>query len=178
MDNEAGNILLSIARSSISDALGLPTKAPDDAPWLKNEGASFVTLTLSGKLRGCIGSIEAHRPIGDDVKANSYAAAFKDPRFQPLTAHELHAVRVEVSVLSTITSLEFSDEQDAIGKLRPHIDGVVFQYKAHRSTFLPQVWESLPQPKDFIAHLKQKAGLPANFWEDDIKLSRYTVTKW
>ena len=178
MHTDAGNVLLRIARSTISAALGLAIKTQEDAPWLRDNGASFVTLKLNETLRGCVGSLTARRPLLDDLKANAYAAAFKDPRFSPLAAQELQAVRVEVSVLSATTPIEFSDKHDALEKLRPNIDGVIFQYKEYCSTFLPQVWESLPRPEDFIAQLKEKAGLPVDFWENDIRLSRYTVTKW
>ena len=141
-------------------------------------GASFVTLTRRGDLRGCIGSLEAHRPLGLDVRENAVAAAFRDPRFMPLSRKEFDGVRVEVSVLSPHEPLVLGSEKDALDVLRPGIDGVVFEYGHHRSTFLPQVWEQLPDPAEFIAHLKRKAGLPMDFWADEVRLSRYTVDKW
>ncbi len=179
MDSDRGSILLLIARATISQALGLPVEAPiTNASWLKEPGASFVTLKLQQQLRGCVGSLVAHRALDIDVKNNALAAAFKDPRFTPLAASELHAVRMEVSILTPATPLEFLGEQDVFQKLIPHVDGVVFEYQEHRSTFLPQVWESLPNPQVFMTHLKQKAGVAADFWSDDIKLSRYGVIKW
>jgi AmmeMemoRadiSam system protein A len=179
MESNSGNTLLSIARATISQALGSTMETPtNNAPWLQQHGASFVTLKLRQQLRGCIGTLVAHRPLGDDVKNNALAAAFRDPRFTPLVASELHTVRIEVSVLSDASAMEFVDEQDVYRKLNPHVDGVVFEYKEHRSTFLPQVWESLPDPRVFIAHLKQKAGVPVEFWSNDVKLSLYTVSKW
>ena len=178
MPIEQGPILLAIARAEISTALGRPLPLATDAPWLHEHAATFVTLTQTGKLRGCIGSLEAHRPLVQDVKANALAAAFHDPRFTPLTLLELDLTRVEVSLLSATQALNFKDEHDALAQLRPHIDGIVFEYQHHRSTFLPQVWEQLPDPQTFMAQLKGKAGLAADFWANDVKLARYTVQKW
>jgi AmmeMemoRadiSam system protein A len=148
------------------------------AEWLEHPGASFVTLTKGGDLRGCIGSLEAHRPLAEDVRANAVAAAFRDPRFMPLSREEFGDIRVEVSLLSPTEPLAAGSEAEALAALRPGVDGVVFEYAHHRSTFLPQVWEQLPQPAEFLAHLKRKAGLPQDFWAADVRLSRYTVSKW
>lgn len=178
MSAERGKILLAIARASIATALHRPMQADESPAWLREPGATFVTLTQHGELRGCIGSLEAHRPLLEDVKANARAAAFHDPRFNPLKAEELDVTRVEVSLLSPQQALEFRDEQDALAQLRPLVDGIVFEYGHHRSTFLPQVWEQLPRKEDFMGRLKQKAGLPPDFWADDVKLSRYAVEKW
>jgi AmmeMemoRadiSam system protein A len=138
----------------------------------------FVTLTERGELRGCIGSLEAWRPLHDDVVANARAAAFNDPRFAPLRAEDLSGVRVEVSLLSPAQAMSFTSEEDAIRQLRPGLDGVILEIGRHRGTFLPQVWESLPEPRQFMAQLKRKAGLPPNFWSADVNLSRYSVEKW
>jgi AmmeMemoRadiSam system protein A len=138
-------------------------------------GASFVTLMAGGHLRGCIGSLEAYRPLHDDVPANALAAAFHDPRFAPLGSDELDAIRIEVSVLSTPVPMAFASEADALRKLRPGIDGVILEARDRRATFLPQVWADLPDPAIFIRHLKRKAGLWAEYWQD-IRLWRYTVT--
>ncbi|MEK6663156.1 MAG: AmmeMemoRadiSam system protein A [Pseudomonadota bacterium] len=178
MPIDQGACLLTIARAEISTALGRQITAEADAPWLHHPGATFVTLTQAGELRGCIGSLEAHRPLLLDVKANALAAAFQDPRFMPLTLHELELTRVEISLLSTSEALTFNDQQDALSQLRPHIDGIIFEYRHYRSTFLPQVWEQLPDAETFMAHLKRKAGLTADFWAENVRLSRYTVTKW
>ena len=129
-------------------------------------------------MRGCIGTLEAHRPLGLDVRENAVAAAFRDPRFMPLTLAEFEEIRVEVSLLSPTEALAVMSEAHALASLRPGIDGVVFEYGHYRSTFLPQVWEQLPDPAEFLAHLKRKAGLAADFWADQVRLSRYTVTKW
>jgi hypothetical protein len=129
-------------------------------------------------LRGCIGTLESHRSLLADVKSNAVSAALRDPRFPPLSASEIGITRIEVSLLSPTEPMVFKDEADALAQLRPGVDGVVFEAGHLRSTFLPQVWEQLPTPQLFMAHLKSKAGLPENFWADNIKLSRYTVSKW
>ncbi len=182
-DTGKGRILLPIARAAISRALNVPraadeSTADESAPWLAEHGACFVTLTQYGELRGCIGTLQAHRPLLADVKRNAVFAALRDPRFAPLSAQELDITTVEISLLSPTQAMDFQGETDALAQLRPGVDGIVFEYASYRSTFLPQVWEQLPQPRQFMAHLKRKAGLPDNFWAEDVKLSRYTVTKW
>lgn len=179
MATDQGKTLLSIARAAIAQALHAPHAAADEtAAWLAEPGASFITLTQSGELRGCIGTLQAHRPLLVDIKSNAVSAALHDPRFLPLTLEEFATVQVEVSLLTAPQPLVFTNETDALAQLRPGIDGVVFEYGRHRSTFLPQVWESLAQPSLFLAMLKRKAGLPDNFWAEDVKMSRYTVSKW
>jgi len=176
---ERGATLLAVARDAIAERLGeAVTGHATNAAWLQEPGASFVTLTQQGALRGCIGSLEAHRPLLDDVRANAVAAALRDSRFPPLSAPELPRTRIEVSLLSDAQDMEYETEAHALAQLRPGVDGVVLQYGRRRGTFLPQVWESLPQPEDFLGQLKRKAGLPADFWDDGIRLSRYTVNKW
>lgn len=178
LDAEAGLILLPIARSAIAMKLGKTHPANEEAAWLRERGACFVTLTHSRKLRGCIGTLRAHRALLEDVKANAVAAAFRDPRFKPLSEIEFEAIEVEISLLSALEAMSFADEQDALAQLRAGVDGLVFEYGRHSSTFLPQVWESFSDPAEFMAHLKHKAGLPPDFWDLEVKLSRYTVTKW
>jgi len=173
-----GQVLLQIARASIASKFGEQPQQPAATEWLNRPGATFVTLTLNGQLRGCIGSLTAHRPLIEDVRNNAIAAAFQDPRFSPLDAEEFTYVKIEVSLLSPAQAMQFSSEADALAQLNPHIDGIIFECNHHRSTFLPQVWEQLPQPEIFMTHLKNKAGLPSDFWSEDIKLSRYTVSKW
>ena len=175
---EKGRTLLELARSEIAAKLGHEIIRPAEGIWLQTPGASFVTLTRQGELRGCIGSLEAHRPLGVDVRENAIAAAFRDPRFMPLTRAEFGDVRVEVSLLSPTEAMTVASEADALAALRPHVDGVVFEYQNFRSTFLPQVWEQLPDPAQFLAYLKRKAGLPMDFWAEQVRLSRYTVSKW
>ena len=175
---EKGASLLTLARAEIAKQFWAHLPAPSAQPWMAEPGASFVTLTRQGELRGCIGTLEAHRPLGQDVRENALAAAFRDPRFMPLARAEYDDVRVEVSVLSPHEALAVGSEKDALAVLRPGIDGVVFEYAHYRSTFLPQVWEQLPDPAEFMAHLKRKAGVPKEFWADSVRLSRYTVSKW
>ncbi|MDP1707989.1 MAG: AmmeMemoRadiSam system protein A [Gammaproteobacteria bacterium] len=178
MHTEQGAILLGLARASIHAALGGPAANPAAADWLRERGACFVTLTQHDRLRGCIGTLEAHRPLMEDVRANAVAAAFHDPRFIPLTAPELPHTCIEISLLSRMEPLDFKDESDLHAQLRPHTDGVVLRYGAQRGTFLPQVWQHLPGTRDFLRELKQKAGLPADFWAQEIEVYRYTVRKW
>ncbi len=174
-----GEVLIPIARAAIYDAFGRPyDETNEDFPWLHEKGASFVTLTQNQQLRGCIGTLEAHRPLLIDVKANAEAAAFRDPRFSPLTEAELSHTKIEISLLSAMQAMAFADEHDALAQLQPGIDGVVFEFGRYRSTFLPQVWEQLPDADIFMAHLKHKAGLQPAFWDDEVKLYRYTVSKW
>lgn len=175
---DPGAVLLPLARAAIAQELGRPQAADDSAPWLHERGACFVTLTQQGELRGCIGTLEAHRPLLADLRANAVAAAVRDPRFAPLTLRELDRTEVEVSLLSPMQALVFRSEGEALAQLRPGTDGVVFEYGARRSTFLPQVWEQLPQVEDFMAYLKRKAGLPTDFWHAEVRLQRYTVSKW
>ena len=179
MSSETGVALLAIARSAIAQALGKPAAAvPEDDPTLQRTGACFVTLTQQGRLRGCIGSLQASRSLLADVKANAVAAALHDPRFPALSVSEMDRTEIEVSLLSPLQPVGFTSESHALAQLRPGVDGVVLEYGRHRSTFLPQVWEQLPNASEFIAHLKAKAGLPTDFWAHDLKLQRYQVSKW
>ena len=178
MPTDHGQTLLSIARAAISTALGRKLQANEDAPWLQEPGACFVTLTQQGQLRGCIGSLQASRTLLADVKANAVAAAREDPRFSPLIASELDHTEIEVSLLSSMQALCFDSEAHALAQLQAGVDGVVFEFNHYRSTFLPQVWEQLPTPQEFMAHLKRKAGLSPGFWSEGVRLQRYSVRKW
>lgn len=173
-----GFTLLTIARNAIERNFGLEARTVTPHPMLSHPGATFVTLTQNGQLRGCIGSLKAHRPLANDVAENALAAAFRDPRFPPLTKEELDRTRVEVSLLEASEPMEFSDEADAMARLRPGVDGVILAHGSRHATFLPQVWESLPDPQRFMDQLKLKAGLPASFWDERITLARYGVQKW
>lgn len=176
--NDAGTVLLPLARAAIATELGMAHAADVGQPWLAQQGASFITLMSENRLRGCIGTLRPHRALADDVKANAVGAAFRDPRFKPLTAAEFTTLSVEVSVLSALEHMSFGDEADVLRQLRAGTDGLIFQYGHHTSTFLPQVWEKFQDPADFLAQLKYKAGLPPDFWDPGVKLSRYTVFKW
>lgn len=175
---DTARTLLPIARASIATRLGKAHPADESAAWLREHRASFITLNLNKKLRGCIGSLQAHRTLLDDIKANAQAAAFKDPRFKPLTMAEYEQIEVEISLLSALSALTFSDEAAALAQLTPHVHGVIFQYGHHRSTYLPQVWDNFADPVMFLATLKQKAGLPPNFWDATVKIHTYTVAKF
>lgn len=177
-NTELGAALLRLARASIGEKLGKPLPVDARHARLHEPGATFVTLTQGGQLRGCIGSLEAHRPLAQDVRENAQAAAFRDPRFTPLAVEEFEFTSVEVSLLTPAAPMAFRDEADFMAQLRPGVDGIVFQYGRHRSTFLPQVWESLPDSVQFMQQLKRKAGLPPNFWHEEVCIARYEVTKW
>ncbi len=175
---EQGRLLIALARNAIASEFEQPGAELPHPDWLNEPGAAFVTLTQQGELRGCIGSLEALRALADDVQSNARAAAFKDPRFPPLSRDELAGTRVEVSILSPAEPMRFGSEADALAQLRPGIDGVIFEHGWHRATFLPQVWEQLPDARQFMANLKRKAGLAADFWADNVRLSRYQVEKF
>ena len=177
-DPDLGRALLTIARSAIGAELGLRSIANASHVALAQPAATFVTLKLADELRGCIGSLKPLRPLGVDVRENAIAAAFRDPRFPPLAVAEYEAVAVEISLLSADERLNVRDEADLLARLRPNVDGLVLEYGHHRATFLPQVWESLPEPRDFLVALKRKAGLPGDFWSPRVSVSRYGVTKW
>ncbi len=173
-----GRLLIALARAAISSEFGAPWPDLPRPVWLDEPAATFVTLHLHGKLRGCIGSLDARRPLYDDVTRNAYAAAFDDPRFPPLGADELPAVDIEVSVLTVPQPLRFRSEADALSQFRPGVDGVIFQCGRRRATLLPQVWEQLPEPREFLRHLKMKAGLPADLTPHGVELSVYQVVRF
>lgn len=176
-----GSALIAIARRAIAEALGVDTPGPPlpDLATLAQPAATFVTLhDRDGELRGCIGRLEAVRPLLDDVRANALAAAFHDARFSPLRADEWRGLQVEVSLLEVPERLDVHTEAEALAALRPGEDGVIFEWQGHRSTYLPQVWEQLRDARNFLASLKRKAGLAADFWAPDVKLSRYRVRKF
>lgn len=169
--------LLDVARRSIEHGLhhgaALAVDGADFGEALQQQRASFVTLTIDSQLRGCIGTLEAYRPLVEDVAGNAYAAAFQDPRFRPLTASEFGPLHIHVSVLSPSTPMAFSGEADLVSQLRPGIDGLIIQQGARRATFLPSVWEQLPSAAEFFMHLKQKAGIGTA--GGDLQAWRYTT---
>lgn len=172
-------LLLNLAKDSIRYGLEHGRQMPLDTATcpaaLQAPGASFVTLHCNGELRGCIGNLMPARPLALDVVGNAYAAAFRDPRFPPLTASEFDALTIHISLLSPMEPLQFESEEELIAQLRPGIDGLVLEEPPRRGTFLPAVWESLPDPRDFLRQLKLKAGLPANYWSRTLRAQRYTV---
>lgn len=153
----------------------MPIDLTDYPAELTEKRASFVTLQLNGQLRGCIGSLEAYQPLVKDIAHNAYAAAFSDPRFSPLTAAEFAQIDIHLSILSKPQPLPCNSEADLLAKLRPGIDGLIIEASGQRATFLPSVWESLSSPNDFVHHLKLKAGLPVNYWSDDMQCFIYTT---
>lgn len=177
-NTELGFALLNAARTAIATQFGLTTSIPPEHPAMKQAGATFVTLMLDGQLRGCIGTLEAYRPLGEDVRANASAAAFGDPRFIPLTQAEFGRVQIEVSLLTQPEPIFFESETDALQQLRPGVDGVILSFNHRSSTFLPQVWEQLPDAWQFMAHLKIKGGHAPDWWSPEIELFRYEVKKW
>ena len=176
--DEAGRALLALARNAIESSLFATKEIRFDMSWLQQCGATFVTLTKDGQLRGCIGSLEAARPLGTDVAENALGAAFRDPRFPRLAADEWPRCQVEVSMLCAPKRMEFADEADLLAQLEPGVDGVILECDGKRSTFLPQVWESLPDKRAFMAELVKKAGLPADTRLARCRISRYRVAKF
>ena len=177
---DAGRTLLEIAKGAIANALGInpvPVKC-DHLPWLLQTGATFVTLTKEGALRGCIGSLAAARPLGQDVASNARAAAFEDPRFTKLTREEWPRCAVEVSLLSAPKPIRFADETDLYAQVRAGEDGLILECEGKRATYLPQVWEGLPDKRRFLLELMKKAGLPEDTRLARCKLWRYRVTKF
>lgn len=180
-DDELGTALLTIARQAIGARLGAAAAedlAAPELPELEMPAATFVTLSRNGELRGCIGSLEAHRPLRLDVAQNACAAAFRDARFAPVGSEEWPQVRVEVSLLDLPEPVAARDEAELRRQLRPGIDGVILRCGSNRATLLPQVWDELPEVADFLTQLKQKAGLPAHYWSSEIEIQRYRVRKW
>jgi AmmeMemoRadiSam system protein A len=178
-DTDFGPTLLALARQAIAHRLGhAPAPVVPDDPRLHEKGATFITLTKGSELRGCIGSLRRSRTLGDDVIANAVAAAMEDPRFPPLAADELDAIEIEVSVLSEPEFLDFFGEEELLAQLRPGEDGLIIFSGCRSATFLPQVWEQLPEPRQFLAALKHKAGLPINREVVELMAARYHVQKW
>ena len=171
--------LLEVARASIQHGLrhrqALEVNPGDYPESLRPLRATFVTLEKGGQLRGCIGALTAYQPLVQDVAAHAYAAAFEDPRFPELRMEEFSALEVHISVLSPPEPLHFGSEDELLAQLRPGEDGLILHFRHHRGTFLPSVWEHLADPYVFLAQLKQKAGLPLDFWSPELQVERYTT---
>ena len=164
--------LMRIAKKSVFAAANgrRPEPLQDSAlsPALLEDGAVFVTLTKSGQLRGCIGSLEAWQPLAEDVRLRAYQAAVEDPRFPPLRPSELPQLEIEISRLTEPVALPYERPEDLPGLLKPHQDGVILADGRRRATFLPQVWEQLPRPEEFLDHLCAKMGARSNLWREKV----------
>ncbi|MBI5826086.1 MAG: AmmeMemoRadiSam system protein A [Chloroflexi bacterium] len=162
--------LLRLARAAMEYAVKGKALPPLDlqslTPLLREDGATFVTLTINENLRGCIGTLEAYQPLAEDVREHAIAAALQDPRFPPVGDAELNRIRLEVSRLTAPRPLEYSTSEDLLKRLNPHVDGVILKDNFRRATFLPQVWEKIPDPAEFLSHLCQKMGARSNLWQE------------
>jgi AmmeMemoRadiSam system protein A len=173
-------VLLQIAKNSVLSQFDSSYKIDReelirDFPYLAKNGAAFVTLHYDDKLRGCIGSIIAHQSLLDDIISNARSAAFRDPRFQPLLENEFSHLKLEVSVLTEPELLEYDDYDDLLTKIRPKNDGLILKHGAFQGTFLPQVWEELTTPQEFLEHLSYKAGANPSIYEQHPMIYRYRV---
>jgi len=161
--------LLRMAREAIECGVRgeklLPLDESTLTPRLREEGASFVTLTVDGELRGCIGALEPYQSLAEDVREHTVAAALEDPRFPAVSERELDRIRIEISRLTRPVQLEYTDTNDLLSRLRPNVDGVILRDAARRSTFLPQVWEKLPDPVEFLNNLCYKMGADPYLWQ-------------
>lgn len=170
-------LLLDLARASIRHGLqaGRPLAVvlEDLAEELVVPRASFVTLEKNGRLRGCIGSLEAWRPLAVDVAGNAFAAAFRDPRFPPVQSDEVEELEIHLSLLTPPVAMTFSSETDLLAQLRPGVDGLILSDGSCRGTFLPSVWAELTTPQLFLTQLKRKAGLAADYWSPGLRIWRY-----
>ncbi|MFV2090365.1 MAG: AmmeMemoRadiSam system protein A [Pseudomonadales bacterium] len=180
-DNQERELLLRIARASIEQGFARTQALSEQElvaadmmrPGLYRQRASFITLTRDGELRGCTGSLEACRTVAADVARSAYRSAFSDYRFPSLQPRELGELRIEIAVLSPQMEIEVDTEQELIEMLQPLEDGLVIDDGPHRATFLPKVWESIPDARQFLSELKRKAGLPGDYWSPDIRVYRY-----
>ena len=182
LDLDARRRLLDIAAGSIRHGIehGKPCGISLDElpPALGERRATFVTLESDRRLRGCIGSLEATRPLARDVAHNAHASAFADPRFPPVEANEIEGLQIKISVLSPSVPMQVSSEADLVARLRPGIDGLVIEDDEKRATFLPSVWEKIPEPARFVRALTEKAGWPAGHWSETVKAWRYTTEEF
>lgn len=178
----AGTELLRLARGSIEYGIihrqPLPIQCDELPPALTEPAATFTTLRFRGELRGCCGTLEALHPLAEDVTRSAFRAAFRDPRFDPVGEDELGAIRLEVSVLSPLESMPVTDEAELLDRLMPGTDGLVIVADGRHATFLPQVWETLPDPRQFLAALKAKCGLATGYWSERLEFQRYQTTSY
>jgi AmmeMemoRadiSam system protein A len=176
-----GQTILDLAKTAILHALktGAPLKElPGDLPpELSESGASFVTLRKKGELRGCIGSPLAWRPLAADILENAFSAAFRDPRFRPLSPEEWEEVVLSISILTPPKPMQFRDQADLLAQLRPGIDGLIIEDIGKRALFLPAVWSQLPRPEIFLAQLKRKAGMAVDHWSANFAAQRFEAVE-
>jgi len=181
-ERTTGMQLLRLARSSIDYGLihreHMPVDCDELPRVLRDPGATFTTLHIQGQLRGCCGTLDAVRPLAEDVVRSAFRAAFHDPRFDPVGKHELDAMRLEVSVLSPLEPISVCNEADLLNSLAPGIDGLVIVADGASATFLPKVWDMLPDPRQFLAALKTKCGLADDYWADQLEFKRYRTTSY
>ena len=171
-------IVMESIQNGLSNGCAMEPGIEGVPPHLMEPGAVFVTLEKDGQLRGCVGSLEPKRSLINDVARNAYGAAFSDHRFSPLAAHELPGLQFHISLLTPMEPLAVKDRGDLVESLRPGRDGLLMEDPPHRSTFLPQVWDSLPDPRDFLGKLFLKAGLKKDHWSESIRFSRYSVEEF
>lgn len=179
-DEELQKVLRGVARESIEYGIAFAsTKLIDPREYpssIQESHASFVTIKIEEQLRGCMGSLKAHMPLVSDVSHNAHSAAFRDPRFSSLSSNEFEKATLSISVLSPASTVEFASQEDLLGKIQPNIDGLILRYRQQTGTFLPVVWENLPEPENFLKNLKAKAGLATDFWSEEITIERFTAT--
>ena len=174
-----GALLLTLARCAIKERFGGPVvERPEGDEWLDERRAVFVTLRQDGALRGCVGQVAARFTLWEAVREAALAAAFHDRRFFPVQADELSLVRIELSVLSAMESLEVTSQEDLLAQLRPGEDGLVLSFGPRSALFIPQMWKQLPEPRDFLAQLRRKAGLPGTQWLPGTRVERFTAEHW
>lgn len=166
---------IAYVRAVIQERLGGPRARPPKGGIFDEHVPNFVTLYDGARLQGCIGNLDPREPLARSLAYNAIAAAFDDPRNQELSLAQVPSLTVELSLLSPRAKVEFTSEREAREALRPHVDGALLEWDGYRGVFLPQVWKQLPTPKDFLDHLKVKAGLRRDFWADDVSIERFTI---
>lgn len=178
---EERSILRAVASDSIRHGLQFGEPSPVEIEGfplpLQEHGAAFVTLEIDGSLRGCVGSLSATFPLVEDVARNAYSAAFLDHRFRPVSPVELPYLDIHISLLTPAVEMNVTSRKELLRALRPGVDGLILEDPPHRATFLPQVWEALPDPEDFLSELLLKAGLPADHWSPALRFRRYGVAE-
>jgi hypothetical protein len=179
VEKQQGAVLLQWARARIREELGGGSAKRPEGEWCERLAATFITLRWAddGRLQGCIGGLEPKRALADDVAHSAVAAALLDPRTDPISLSDVGALDVELSILSPLEPIAFTDEASALAAIRPEVDGIVFRMRGRRATFLPSMWPRLPTVREFMAALKEKAGFSRDAWGPDVTLARYTVDK-